>query len=85
MISILAPHEGERPQAPPPAKRRRMISILAPHEGERRRKQVKKAPQSGISILAPHEGERRDTQMRSVYERVKFQSSLPTRGSDWMT
>ncbi len=57
------------------------ISIHAPHEGERRRHGRHRGGGDQISIHAPHEGERR-TKNPSSCRIPKFQSTLPTRGSD---
>ena len=57
------------------------ISIHAPHEGERLRVEQQAAGKTGISIHAPHEGERPKFD-KSNYSKAKFQSTLPTRGSD---
>ena len=62
----------------------RPISIHAPHEGERhcRRPSATKIA-GGISIHAPHEGERHSpSALPTTPHRIKFQSTLPTRGSD---
>ena len=59
------------------------ISIHAPHEGERPDAvKVISFANDLISIHAPHEGERR---CRNVYAHgiYTFQSTLPTRGSDY--
>ena len=57
------------------------ISIHAPHEGERHAEAARTAGPSTISIHAPHEGERL-YMPPSLIGRLKFQSTLPTRGSD---
>ena len=57
------------------------ISIHAPHEGERQADLAHDARRKCISIHAPHEGERLDLRGLKVAE-YKFQSTLPTRGSD---
>ena len=58
------------------------ISIHAPHEGERRRRNRTMCGSALISIHAPHEGERRLRHFWRPLERLSFQSTLPTRGSD---
>ena len=57
------------------------ISIHAPHEGERRSALRYRHRRTEISIHAPHEGERR---VKFYDQRFpfRFQSTLPTRGSD---
>ena len=57
------------------------ISIHAPHEGERRHQYMLLQSQVMISIHAPHEGERRASTCYYLYPE-RFQSTLPTRGSD---
>ena len=57
------------------------ISIHAPHEGERRGSPELYEALCDISIHAPHEGER----LRIIKDKDRegrFQSTLPTRGSD---
>ena len=62
--------------------RRTKISIHAPHEGERQNTAVPLLSRSRISIHAPHEGERQS--LSFAYSRTElFQSTLPTRGSDF--
>ena len=62
--------------------RKEQISIHAPHEGERPAEWAGfKTVGQCISIHAPHEGERQFI-ARAVADRRKFQSTLPTRGSD---
>ena len=60
------------------------ISIHAPHEGERRRAGLGGSKSMGISIHAPHEGERPANGAYDAIARDKFQSTLPTRGSDFL-
>ena len=67
-----------RGAAPPPW----AISIHAPHEGERHKAGCKGRPRVSISIHAPHEGERPGLFLLAC-GRCQFQSTLPTRGSDW--
>ena len=59
------------------------ISIHAPHEGERLDDLTDATPAQMISIHAPHEGERRRGE--GIYRAFGgFQSTLPTRGSDYL-
>ena len=58
------------------------ISIHAPHEGERPATSITSLVIFSISIHAPHEGERQARQILSFLT-IKFQSTLPTRGSDF--
>ena len=57
------------------------ISIHAPHEGERRENGIYRDMTAEISIHAPHEGERLAPAL-TMREKLEFQSTLPTRGSD---
>ena len=57
------------------------ISIHAPHEGERRSPANASGRRYYISIHAPHEGERPFGKEKKKMEK-RFQSTLPTRGSD---
>ena len=57
------------------------ISIHAPHEGERRAMHIKFQTICTISIHAPHEGERLASREKNK-SIIRFQSTLPTRGSD---
>ena len=107
VISIHAPHEGERPaptlkngcgakfQSTLPTRgsdlctqsafwSARNISIHAPHEGERPADMRRGTVTVNISIHAPHEGERLAAQARHPLP-CRFQSTLPTRGSDLVT
>ena len=59
LISIHAPHEGERPLQRTGEMMQVIISIHAPHEGERPEAPADVSDMSIISIHAPHEGERR--------------------------
>ncbi len=59
LISIHAPHEGERRLATWKVQLTLTISIHAPHEGERLLQHYICIKQRHISIHAPHEGERR--------------------------
>ena len=81
-ISIHAPHEGERLGAVSTYRRGKAISIHAPHEGERRIVVIvspssaadfnPRSPRGGATILLP----------RLIFRKNRFQSTLPTRGSD---
>ena len=104
IISIHAPHEGERrftgnssqiflyfnPRSPrggataidAQAAQESKISIHAPHEGERQGLPQGSLFAWSISIHAPHEGERLFLHRRAE-RRGEFQSTLPTRGSDF--
>ncbi len=59
-----------------------VISIHAPHEGERRMHVSQDWAKALISIHAPHEGERQYDMNKLEFGNKKFQSTLPTRGSD---
>ena len=61
----------------------RGISIHAPHEGERHFGRGRQRPCLQISIHAPHEGERRFCRKHLKPRMCAFQSTLPTRGSDF--
>ena len=82
VISIHAPHEGERLLPIGYLDISPTISIHAPHEGERHYFAVDDYYVQFISIHAPHEGERplRVAALASI--NTGFQSTLPTRGSD---
>ena len=80
-ISIHAPHEGERRTQRGVIIYKKEISIHAPHEGERQVWYGACATVLGISIHAPHEGERPQDGNENI-KPMKFQSTLPTRGSD---
>ena len=82
IISIHAPHEGERRynqnesvavgvgfQSTLPTRGSDQMPIL-------------KGNLANISIHAPHEGERRALGITTIEEGKQFQSTLPTRGSD---
>ena len=58
------------------------ISIHAPHEGERQTMMCRLFRRTKISIHAPHEGERPFSPL-SPSPQSRFQSTLPTRGSDF--
>ena len=82
MVSIHAPHEGERLPIIVPLNVILGVSIHAPHEGERRRLQQRIQRCNMVSIHAPHEGERpKPCAGRRCAS--AFQSTLPTRGSDY--
>ena len=83
-VSIHAPHEGERQEHRSKALDSTSVSIHAPHEGERRqprsrhnRKHKRFNPRSPRGGATP----------RSIayFAIKKFQSTLPTRGSDVYT
>ncbi len=80
-ISIHAPHEGERHDGYCSFTNSNVISIHAPHEGERHISSLSLFISHLISIHAPHEGERRSSSIFSIIF-FRFQSTLPTRGSD---
>ena len=81
-ISIHAPHEGERPAPDGPSNDNSNFNPRSPRGGAtlcgRCRGFV-----SLISIHAPHEGERLFCGLAGVQSAQKFQSTLPTRGSDF--
>ena len=81
VISIHAPHEGERLLPIGYLDISPTISIHAPHEGERHYFAVDDYYVQFISIHAPHEGERL-LAPASFNVFIVFQSTLPTRGSD---
>ena len=83
-ISIHAPHEGERRIRFLQELDTGYISIHAPHEGERRCCSGHKCDTKLISIHAPHEGERL-VESPSIIIVSVFQSTLPTRGSDFQS
>ena len=68
MISIHAPHEGERPYNKGDKVTYNGISIHAPHEGERRSACYKLLQSFKISIHAPHEGERPKPKLYRRYQ-----------------
>ena len=82
LISIHAPHEGERLSPVIRSKASLLISIHAPHEGERLKAMFGQGCTVYISIHAPHEGERRGASKARILTKWAFQSTLPTRGSD---
>ena len=59
-----------------------VVSIHAPHEGERLGRGLPFDVGDDVSIHAPHEGERRCSRRSAPGSRLRFQSTLPTRGSD---
>ena len=81
MVSIHAPHEGERLCCTALTTYALSVSIHAPHEGERLCRTSGRGGSFGVSIHAPHEGER-PVQARHNDRIQWFQSTLPTRGSD---
>ena len=83
-VSIHAPHEGERPYHSGLYGFSAAVSIHAPHEGERRFRYLMFACYLPVSIHAPHEGERRLYTSYQLSAYRSFQSTLPTRGSDWI-
>ena len=82
LISIHAPHEGERLLSLLLLLTSWRISIHAPHEGERHNQKPHHLQLSHISIHAPHEGERPELLKQWQVVKMAFQSTLPTRGSD---
>ena len=60
------------------------VSIHAPHEGERRLAHICRRHPQIVSIHAPHEGERLSTPAARISIILPFQSTLPTRGSDYL-
>ena len=60
------------------------VSIHAPHEGERRILNKDTQADLAVSIHAPHEGERPTCRAISA-SWARFQSTLPTRGSDGLS
>ena len=82
VISIHAPHEGERPCRGKNILYLSGISIHAPHEGERHNGEGAPIMRKAISIHAPHEGERLRFTSTLLVHHFIFQSTLPTRGSD---
>ena len=81
VVSIHAPHEGERHEDSLEALTATNVSIHAPHEGERHGMIYNLSFVINVSIHAPHEGERRHP-TAGFNTSHKFQSTLPTRGSD---
>ena len=80
-ISIHAPHEGERQQAPGRGAAALGISIHAPHEGERpARVHLVTFGASYFNPRSPRGGATHPDCPR--YTGGAFQSTLPTRGSD---
>ena len=80
-ISIHAPHEGERrlPQPPKPLPII-AISIHAPHEGERLISSPRNSRAADFNPRSPRGGATNGAY--DAIARDKFQSTLPTRGSD---
>ena len=81
IVSIHAPHEGERLGESSGRESSSGVSIHAPHEGERPNILPNPTTTAYVSIHAPHEGERHDAQ-KLMFGVTEFQSTLPTRGSD---
>ena len=81
IVSIHAPHEGERPQLGQFFPRLYGVSIHAPHEGERPSAARLEAPQACFNPRSPRGGA---TILISILSMIiVFQSTLPTRGSDF--
>ncbi len=81
-ISIHAPHEGERLGGSKSMGKKVKISIHAPHEGERRTSaHGASAHNSNFNPRSPRGGATAQTAPQLRCDR-KFQSTLPTRGSD---
>ena len=83
LISIHAPHEGERPQRRGQSRRWWDFNPRSPRGGATGQRSAR-IRQGGISIHAPHEGERQEITGVSSKHPI-FQSTLPTRGSDTYT
>ncbi len=77
------PTRGSDGSVPRPSAAHGYFSILAPHEGERLIPHGCRRAEFLFSILAPHEGERPSLGCAWVIH-GRFQSSLPTRGSDYV-
>ena len=82
VISIHAPHEGERHKAAIRGMRNPIFQSTLPTRGSDLPLLPLDPPLPYISIHAPHEGERRLTKWLFVIKDAIFQSTLPTRGSD---
>ena len=80
-ISIHAPHEGERHAS---INYRNVGSDFNPRSprGGATTAAATSIPTTNISIHAPHEGERLNAHL-TCFQHIKFQSTLPTRGSDY--
>ena len=82
MISIHAPHEGERRGQTRTQTKRIHFNPRSPRGGATVA-QIGVGTHFVISIHAPHEGERRQAVIKLAKMLTeKFQSTLPTRGSD---
>ena len=66
IVSIHAPHEGERLVSECKRVIEQIVSIHAPHEGERLYYVTSRDKKQEVSIHAPHEGERRDVDLRNA-------------------
>ena len=83
-ISIHAPHEGERPWLGFFCKENAYFNPRSPRGGATR-KAAYIVWRQRISIHAPHEGERRWPRRLAENSMYLFQSTLPTRGSDYLS
>ena len=81
MISIHAPHEGERPFCFYKENAATNFNPRSPRGGATCTLDQRSYGSTKISIHAPHEGERRRLTHRRR-RKARFQSTLPTRGSD---
>ena len=79
-ISIHAPHEGERPGLKPRRLSGAEISIHAPHEGERHAILCRAEKHINFNPRSPRGGA--TATLLPSFRCCKFQSTLPTRGSD---
>ena len=83
-VSIHAPHEGERRVCPCACINSSTVSIHAPHEGERLSAiSIDSAAASGFNPRSPRGGA--TCFLCRCFLRQKFQSTLPTRGSDYQS
>ena len=76
------PTRGSDPQGAKLILRSGQVSIHAPHEGERLNLTSAEGRLYAVSIHAPHEGER-PVLLPAASAGAGFQSTLPTRGSDF--
>ena len=84
VISIHAPHEGERPSISQYGITYRYFNPRSPRGGATSCRY--RRPYRGIiSIHAPHEGERHHSTSKISLKSTIFQSTLPTRGSDFLS
>ena len=82
VVSIHAPHEGERRDCRQPSPRQLGVSIHAPHEGERHAgDRVRILEDNGFNPRSPRGGATIAGGLADLTREV-FQSTLPTRGSD---